>query len=61
MKEVIYRLFVLAAVFALMSLIARPVWNAIMPDIFGVCKISYWQTYGLIVLCNIFFRFKKPK
>ena len=32
-------------------------WNAIVPDIFNVGTIGYWQTMGLLVLAKIFFGF----
>lgn len=28
------------------------IWNAIMPDIFGVHTITFWQALGLIFLFN---------
>ncbi|MCD4849174.1 MAG: hypothetical protein K8R76_13410 [Candidatus Aegiribacteria sp.] len=30
-------------------------WNALMPEIFGLPEISYWQAVGLAVLAHIFF------
>lgn len=35
-------------------LITQYIWNAIMPDIFSVGKITFWQTLGLLILTNIF-------
>ncbi len=31
-------------------------WNALMPDIFGLKRIGYWQAWGLFVLCSILFK-----
>lgn len=28
-------------------------WNWLMPDIFGLKEISYWQSVGLVILCNL--------
>jgi len=30
-------------------------WNWLMPDIFNLGKISYWQGFGLIILARILF------
>ncbi len=43
---------VLAIVF---GLIVKWLWNALMPDIFGLPVIGYWQAVGLVVLGHIFF------
>lgn len=31
-------------------------WNAIMPMIFGLSTITYWQGYCLVILCNMLFK-----
>jgi hypothetical protein len=31
------------------------VWNYVMPDVFGVKTIEFWQTLALLVLAGIFF------
>ena len=30
-------------------------WNHLMPYIFSLPKINFWQTVGLFFLCKIFF------
>ncbi len=30
-------------------------WNALMPEIFGLPVIGYWQAVGMVVLAHIFF------
>jgi hypothetical protein len=40
------------------ALFAFPImwlWNALMPDIFGIKEISWLQAWGLQLLCTIFF------
>ena len=32
-------------------------WNAIVPQVFNVGTLTYWQTLGLLVLAKIFFGF----
>ncbi len=31
-------------------------WNWLMPDIFGLKRISYWQGWGLLALSSILFK-----
>jgi hypothetical protein len=31
-------------------------WNALMPEIFGLKRVSYWQAWGLLALCSILFK-----
>jgi hypothetical protein len=48
------------ALLAVLSLVvAWPVmllWNWLMPEIFNLPIISFWQAYGLTVLCTLLFR-----
>ena len=46
-------LFVVAV---LMALPTMCLWNWLMPTIFGVVKISFWQALGLNLLSGIFFQ-----
>ena len=43
-------LFILGVGYVVMSL-----WNALIPDIFSVNEITYWQALGLLVLARILF------
>jgi hypothetical protein len=43
---------VLAIVF---GVFVKWLWNALMPEIFGLPEIGYWQAVGLAVLAHIFF------
>jgi hypothetical protein len=40
----------------LCGLIVMLLWNWLMPDIFGLKHLTYWQAWGLLVLCNILFK-----
>jgi hypothetical protein len=31
-------------------------WNWLMPEIFGLKRITYWQGWGLLALCTILFK-----
>lgn len=39
-------------------------WNWLMPELFGLSEITFWQAIGLNILCTILFRptinVKKP-
>jgi high-affinity Fe2+/Pb2+ permease len=47
---------VLAALFALvLGFVVQWLWNWLMPDIFALKQISYWQAFGLVFLCRLLF------
>ena len=35
--------------------LAMVLWNNLIPEIFGLSKISYWQAAGLMILAQILF------
>jgi hypothetical protein len=39
----------------LVGLITKVLWNALMPDIFGLPEVGYWQAVGLLVLGHLLF------
>jgi len=46
----------LAVLFAfLFGLIVQLLWNWLMPAIFVLGKISYWQAFGIVILAKILF------
>lgn len=45
-----------AAFFALVfGLAVKALWNWIMPAVFGLGAITYWQAFGIIILAKILF------
>lgn len=47
---------VLATGFALLfGFVVAWLWNAVIPGIFGLGTITYWQAVGLLILAKIFF------
>lgn len=40
---------------ALFGCIVMVLWNWLMPDLFGLPTLSFWQAAGLLVLCKILF------
>lgn len=45
----------ITALAVIFGLIVMWLWNALMPDIFNLPEIGYWQGVGLVVLAHIFF------
>ena len=45
----------LLAVVAGFGAIVMLLWNWLMPSIFGLGAISFWQALGLLVLCRLLF------
>ena len=48
-------------VFLVCLLFAWPfmlLWNWLMPTIFGLTTITFWQGFGILILCS--FLFKSP-
>ena len=43
------------AVLALAPLVIMLLWNWLMPSIFGLCTIGYWQALGLDLLSGCLF------
>ena len=39
----------------LFGLFIKWLWNALMPDIFGLTELTYWQAVGLTILARILF------
>jgi hypothetical protein len=44
-------LLAFAAVIAVVMLL----WNALLPEIFGIASINYWQSAGLLILSRLLF------
>lgn len=59
MEIVIKILGVIMLVVGIALLVAWPVmllWNELMPEIFGLIEISFWQALGLNLLCGFLFK-----
>jgi len=41
----------------LFGFVVQYLWNWLMPSIFGLAKITYWQGFGIILLARIIFGF----
>ena len=47
-------LFVLIAL-AVFSFVVMHLWNWLMPELFGLHLITYWQALGVLILSKILF------
>jgi len=43
------------AMIAVFSVAAMFLWNALMPEIFGLRVLNYWQAAGIVILARILF------
>ena len=60
-RLVVFVLPVALGAFALLIWAVYGLWNELMPSIFGLRAITYWQALGLMVLSWILFRgFRGP-
>ena len=49
---------ILAVLFAfIFGYFVMVLWNWLMPVIFGLAKITFWQAWGLLLLAHILFKF----
>jgi hypothetical protein len=43
------------ALFFVLGYVVMALWNWLMPSLFGLHTITYWQAYGLLILSKILF------
>ena len=53
MKQSLFAIFIVAVVMLIFSGIATLLWNWLMPTIFGLPTITFWQAYGIMWLWRI--------
>ena len=41
--------------FLIFVLVFRWIWNAVVPEVFGFKRITFWQAVGILVLASILF------
>jgi hypothetical protein len=41
---------------ALFGLLVMALWNWLMPEIFGIKRVDFWQACGLLLLASILFK-----
>lgn len=56
MTRIIGRLLAHILLFFMMSFIVMSLWNWLMPSIFGVVKINFFQAMGIKILSAVLFK-----
>jgi cadmium resistance protein CadD (predicted permease) len=46
----------IAVVSFVFAVVVKILWNWLMPNILGLKEITYWQAWGLMVLCGFLFK-----
>jgi len=54
-KKALFIPVIAAAVIFVMGSAVMLLWNAIIPSLFHLDQISFWQAAGILVLCKILF------
>ena len=54
-KHLVFIPLFLVAMAALLGGLVMLLWNWLMPSIFGLPILSFWQSVGLLVLCKVLF------
>ena len=47
----------LAVIMLVIGYVVMQLWNWLMPEIFGLGTLTYWQAFGLLILAKIIFGF----
>ncbi len=55
-KILVFAIFAVAMLF-LVGYVLMLLWNWLMPELFGLSTITYWQAFGILVLAKIIFGF----
>lgn len=37
------------------GIVVQYLWNWLMPELFGLAKITYWQAFGIVILAHLIF------
>jgi len=48
-------MFVFIAMLALGIWVIMLLWNALLPSLFGIAALNYWQAGGIFILCKLLF------
>lgn len=59
MNIISFAVFVIAVLFTISMVVALPVmwlWDWLMPELFGLKTITWFQAWGLTFLCSLLFK-----
>ena len=57
--KIIKVILIVAIVGSAMSFLVMMLWNQLMPALFGVSTITFWQSLGILVLAKLIFGFSR--
>lgn len=55
--KVIAMIVLAGILFLLANYVLMRLWNWLMPDIFGLATITFWQAFGILIMAKIIFGF----
>lgn len=56
MSKVIIILLLVVLFVSIVPLITMWLWNYVMPGVFNLPEIGYWQAFALLMLSSLFFK-----
>ena len=56
MKEKTFNILLELILILILTIGTMLLWNWLMPMIFGLIKLNFWQSLGLMVLCSFLFK-----
>lgn len=48
-------ILIIIGAFLLLGLLVKLLWNYVIPSLFNIAAITYWQAVALLLLCKILF------
>lgn len=55
-EELLGALLAILVIAIIKSWIVMLLWNALFPTLFGFTTITYWQSFGLNIICGLLFK-----
>jgi len=52
---IVVGLLIAAILLILFTFVFRWIWNAVVPEVFGLKVITFWQAIGILILASILF------
>ena len=56
MKDKTFNILLELILILILTIGTMLLWNWLMPMIFGLIKLNFWQSLGLMVLCSFLFK-----
>lgn len=56
MKKIIHEILIELILILILTIGTMLLWNWLMPMIFGLIKLNFWQSLGLMMLCSFLFK-----